>query len=41
MFSMVRNNLKKIGVFGLAYCQGKDIVFRFIIEYSSLRDFGP
>jgi hypothetical protein len=25
---------------GLAY-QGKDFVFRFIIEYSSLRDFGP
>jgi hypothetical protein len=25
---------------GLAY-QGKDIVFRFITEYSSLRDFGP
>jgi len=26
---------------GLAY-QGKDIVFKFIIEYSSLiRDFGP
>jgi hypothetical protein len=25
---------------GLAY-QGKDIVLRFIIEYSSLRDFGP
>jgi hypothetical protein len=25
---------------GLAY-QGRDIVFRFIIEYSSLRDFGP
>jgi hypothetical protein len=25
---------------GLAY-QGKDIVFRFIIRYSSLRDFGP
>jgi hypothetical protein len=24
----------------LAY-QGKDIVFRFIIEYTSLRDFGP
>jgi hypothetical protein len=24
----------------LAY-QGKDIVFRFIIEYSSLSDFGP
>jgi len=26
---------------GLAYYQGKDIVFRFIIEYSSLMDFGP
>jgi hypothetical protein len=25
---------------GLAY-QGTDIVFRFIIGYSSLRDFGP
>jgi hypothetical protein len=25
---------------GLAY-QDKDIVFRFIIEYNSLRDFGP
>jgi hypothetical protein len=25
---------------GFAY-QGKDIVFRLIIEYSSLRDFGP
>jgi hypothetical protein len=25
---------------GLAFYQGKDIVFRFIIEYSSLRDFG-
>jgi hypothetical protein len=25
---------------GLAY-QGKDVVFRFIIEYRSLRDFGP
>jgi hypothetical protein len=24
----------------LAY-QGKDIVVRFIIEYTSLRDFGP
>jgi hypothetical protein len=24
----------------LAY-QGKDIVFRFIIEYSSFKDFGP
>jgi hypothetical protein len=27
-------------LYWLAY-QGKDIVFRFIIEYSSLRDFGP
>jgi hypothetical protein len=27
-------------LFGLAY-QVKDIVFRFSIEYSSLRDFGP
>jgi hypothetical protein len=26
---------------GLAYYQGKDIVFRFIIGSSSLRDFGP
>jgi phosphotransferase system glucose/maltose/N-acetylglucosamine-specific IIC component len=25
---------------GLAYQCKKDIVFRFIIEYSSLRDFG-
>ncbi len=29
-----------VEVFGLAY-QGKDIVFRFNIEYSSLMDFGP
>jgi len=27
-------------VLGLAY-QGKDIVFRFIIDYSSFMDFGP
>jgi hypothetical protein len=26
---------------GLAYQGKKDIVFRFIIEYNSLRDFGP
>ncbi len=26
--------------FGLAY-EGKDIVFRFLIEYTSFRDFGP
>jgi hypothetical protein len=30
-----------VEVFGLAYYQGKDIVFRFNIEYSSLMDFGP
>jgi hypothetical protein len=28
-------------VVGLAYQEGKDIVFILIIEYSSLRDFGP
>jgi len=35
------NNIRKfcVVVVGLAY-QGKDIVFRFITEYSSLRDFG-
>jgi hypothetical protein len=27
-------------IVGLAY-QGNDIVFRFIIEFSSLMDFGP
>jgi hypothetical protein len=33
--------LNDLGQFvGLVY-QGKDIVFRFIVEYSSLRDFGP
>jgi len=26
---------------GLAYHQGKDIVFRFIIEYESLKEFWP
>jgi hypothetical protein len=25
----------------LPYYQGKDIAFRFILEYSSLKDFGP
>jgi hypothetical protein len=30
---------KRGNFIGLTY-QGKDIVFRFIIEYSSLRDFG-
>jgi hypothetical protein len=36
-----RGGLISISFFiGLALV-GKDIVFRFIIEYSSLRDFGP
>jgi hypothetical protein len=36
-----RAELSKNELFvGLVY-QGKDIAFRFIIEYSSLRDFGP
>jgi hypothetical protein len=43
------NFLKHIGsshlesaifMFGIAY-QGKDIVFRFLIEYSSLMDLSP
>jgi hypothetical protein len=34
------NGKKRFEFIGLAY-QGKDIVFRFIIEYSSLMDFGP
>jgi len=38
--SLLPQALENSGSFvGLAY-QGKDIVFRFIIEYSSLRDFG-
>jgi hypothetical protein len=28
-------------LYWLAYYQGKDIVFRFIIEHCSLRDSGP
>ncbi len=32
--------VRKCVFVGLAY-QGKDIVLRFIIEYTSLRDFGP
>jgi hypothetical protein len=28
-------------IIGVAYQGKKDIVFRFIIEYSSLMDFGP
>jgi hypothetical protein len=31
--------IKKMFI-GLAY-QGKDIVFRFTIEYNSFKDFGP
>jgi hypothetical protein len=45
VFKEVYDNIEKVFqllmVFvGLAY-QGKDIVLRFIIEYSSLKDFGP
>jgi hypothetical protein len=32
-------SVKIVFFLGFAY-QGKDIVFRFIIEYSSLKDFG-
>ncbi len=36
------NSHPKWDMLGLySVCLGKDIVFRFIIEYSSLRDFGP
>jgi hypothetical protein len=31
---------QNISFIGLAY-EGKDIVFRFIIEYTSSMDFGP
>jgi hypothetical protein len=38
-FKVVPNSISSVtSPQGLAY-QGKDIVFRFIIEYSSLRDF--
>jgi hypothetical protein len=32
-------SVKIVFFLGVAY-QGKDIVFRFVIEYSSLKDFG-
>jgi hypothetical protein len=36
------SNFKMQWVVLLAFAyQGKDIAFRFIIEYASLRDFGP
>jgi hypothetical protein len=34
-------HVPKLLFIGLAYQKGKDIVFRFIIKYSSLMDFGP
>jgi hypothetical protein len=40
MYYNMNTNDNKSLFTGLAY-QGKDIVFRFIIEYSSLSDFGP
>jgi hypothetical protein len=33
-------NQEELVFIGLDY-QGKDIMFRFVIEYSSLMDFGP
>ncbi len=40
-FHLMQQILAVLGfVVGLGY-QGKDILLRFIIEYSSLRDFGP
>jgi hypothetical protein len=33
--------LPNTGFIGLGYHQGKDIVLRFILEYGSLRDYGP
>ncbi len=39
MSKNIQNNMHLLFV-GLAFV-GKDIVLRFIIEYSSLRDFGP
>jgi len=37
---MLKSIMRRILTFvGLAYQEGKDIVFRFIIEYSSLMDF--
>jgi hypothetical protein len=42
-FKIIHLIMPQFGVLtivGLAY-RGKDIVFGFIIEYSSLRDFGP
>jgi hypothetical protein len=38
--SCVFRKQKEKEFIGVAY-QGKDIVLRFIIEYSSLMDFGP
>jgi hypothetical protein len=40
LWSRVELGVQKWCFIGLAY-QGKDIVFRSIIEYRSLRDFGP
>jgi hypothetical protein len=36
----MKSKVRILGLIGLAY-QGKDIMFRIIIEYSSLRGFGP
>jgi hypothetical protein len=39
-YSLNESHCQTCSFVGLAY-QGKGIVFRFIIEFSSLRDFGP
>jgi hypothetical protein len=39
-FFFLRSSGKRNFFVGLDY-QGKDIVFKFIIEYNNLRDFGP
>jgi hypothetical protein len=38
---LTRIYLIRVSHFIVLDYQGKDILFRFIIEYSSLRDFGP
>jgi hypothetical protein len=40
VFFFLRSSRKRNFFVGLDY-QGKDIVFKLIIEYNSLRDFGP
>jgi hypothetical protein len=41
IFDATRGKERHTKFIGLAYYQAKDIVFRLIIEYSSLMNFGP